>query len=169
LRAIRRLIPLERPQYQIVEASGDQMIKQQVIARYLTLDQQAAETPAASVAITRDNYKFHYKNIVQTEVGRAYIFEVTPRKKRAGLIKGELWLDSETGIPVRLSGHFVKTPSLFIKRIEMTRDLSIHDGAVQARTTRLSIKTRLAGTAEVQVLEQPHADFEDTATAPEQP
>lgn len=169
LRAIRRLIPLGRPHYQIVESSGDQMVKQQVIARYLTLDRQAAETPAASVAITTDNYKFRFKSIVETAQGHAYTFAITPRKKRAGLIKGELWLDSETGIPVRLAGYFVKAPSIFIKRIEMTRDLSIRDGAIQARTTRLSIRTRLVGAAEVQVIELPHSEFDDLKIARDQP
>jgi hypothetical protein len=165
MRLIRRLIPMSRPQYQIVEISGDQMVKQQVMARYLALDQQAAQASTASLAMTPANYKFHFKQAVETPEGRAYVFRITPRKKRAGLIKGELWLASESGIPVRLSGSFVKNPSIFIKRIEITRDLSIHDGAIDARSTHLLIKTRIAGVAELFIVERPYADVADAETA----
>lgn len=158
LRAIRRLIPARPPQYQIVEISGDQMVKQQVMARYLTLDQQSAQVSTASLALTPANYKFRFKQTKPTPQGLAYVFRITPRNKRAGLIKGELWLARDSGIPVRLAGSFVKNPSIFIKRIEITRDLSIRDGAVEAKSTHLMIKTRIVGIAELFIVERPYAD-----------
>ena len=165
MRAIRRLIPMGRPQYQIVESSGDRMVKQQVMARYLTLDQQNAEASPASLALTPANYRFRFKQSVATPQGRAYIFRITPRRKRVGLIKGELWLEDGSGIPLRLSGLFVKNPSIFIKRIQVTRDLSVCDGAIEARSTHLSIHTRVVGTAELFIVERPYADAADAETA----
>ena len=61
LRAIRRLLPLGRPEYQVLEIAGDQTVRQQVIVRYLSAEAQAAAIPASSVAITLANYKFRYK------------------------------------------------------------------------------------------------------------
>jgi hypothetical protein len=155
LRAIRRLLPFGKPEYQVLEMAGDQTVKQQVIYRYLSAEVRAAAIPASSVAVTAANYKFHYKGTVQTGQGVVYAFTITPRKKREGLIKGELWIDGETGAAVRLSGYLVKSPSIFVKRIDLNRETDLRDGVAQTRVTHLSIDTRLVGRAELIVREQP--------------
>ena len=33
-----------------------------------------------------------------------YVFQVTPRKKRAGLFKGEIWIDAATYLRVQETG-----------------------------------------------------------------
>src|SRR4051794_29391478 len=138
LRAIRRLLPFGKPEYQVLEIAGDQTVKQQVIARYLSGEVKAAAIPASSVAVTPANYKFRYKGIVETGGGTAYAFFITPRKKREGLIKGELWLDGATGAALRQSGYLVKKPSIFIKRVDVIRDTAVRDGIAAMRVTHLS-------------------------------
>jgi hypothetical protein len=155
LRAIRNLLPIGRPQYQVLEITGDQVVKREVINRYLSEDVRTAEIPAASVAITSANYKFRYNCRVQTAAGALYIFSITPRKKREGLIKGELWLDGATGVAVRQSGYLVKRPSVFVKRVDFTRETQLRDGVAEMRITHLTIDTRLAGKAELTIQERP--------------
>jgi hypothetical protein len=155
LSAVRRLLPFGRPQYQVLESTGDHMVKQQVIARYLSEDERASQLPPSSFAITPANYRFHYKGPVQTAAGIAYVFAITPLHKREGLIKGELWLDGETGLAVRQSGYLVKKPSLFVKHVEITREIAIANGAAETRTTHISIATRIAGPAELTIEERP--------------
>ena len=155
LRAIRRLLPVGRPQYQVIEITGDRLVKQEVIARYLSEDVRASQLPPSSVAISSVNYKFRYDRLVQTNGAIMYVFSITPRKKRPGLIKGELWLDGATGIAVRQSGYLVKRPSIFVKRFEITRDIEVRNGVADARTTHLTIDTRIAGRAEITVRERP--------------
>jgi hypothetical protein len=157
LRAIRRLLPLGRPEYQVLEIAGDQTVKQQVIVRYLSAEIQAAAIPASSVAITLANYKFRYKGEVNAGGTKAYAFLITPRKKREGLIKGELWLDGETGAVVRQSGYLVKKPSIFVKRVDMSRETALRDGIAEVRITHLSVDTRLVGRAELVIQERPCA------------
>jgi hypothetical protein len=157
LRAIRRLLPLGRPEYQVLEIEGDQTVKQQVIVRYLSEDVRAAAIPASSVAITLANYKFRYKGAVTTGGTTAYAFLITPRKKREGLIKGELWLDGETGAVVRQSGYLVKKPSIFVKRVDVTRETALRDGIAEVRVTHLLVDTRLVGRAELIIHERPCA------------
>jgi hypothetical protein len=163
LRAIRRLVPFGKPEYQVLEMAGDQTVKQQVIFRYLSADVKAAAIPSSSVAITTSNYKFHYKGAVKTDQGAVYAFSITPHKKREGLIKGELWIDGETGAVVRLSGSMVKSPSIFIKHIDLTRETDLRDGVARTRVTHLSINTRLVGRAELTITEQPYTAAESTA------
>ena len=87
----------------------------------------------------------------------AYAFLITPRKKQDGLIKGELWLDGETGAVVRQSGYLVKKPSIFVKRVDVTRETALRDGSVDMRITHLSVETRLVGRAELIIHERPCA------------
>jgi hypothetical protein len=157
LRAIRSLLPPGRPEYQVLEIAGDQTVRQQVIVRYLSEDVRAAAIPASSVAITLANYKFRYKGAVKTGGTTAYAFLITPRKKREGLIKGELWLDGETGAVVRQSGYLVKRPSIFVKRVDVTREIVLRDGIPDLRVTHLLVDTRLVGRAELLIYERPCA------------
>jgi hypothetical protein len=155
LQAIRRLAPSHQAKYEVLLLTGDRTVKEQVIARYLKAEQQASEIPAASVAIIPANYKFSYKGAT-TNAGRlAYVFQLSPRKKRDGLIKGEFWLDAETAAPLRYSGYLVKRPSLFVKRVEVTRESEISEGVVEARRTYLTVDTRLVGRAELAIEERP--------------
>jgi len=155
LRAIRRPAPLGESSYEVLQASGDRTVKEQVIARYLKAEEQASEMPAASVAITPANYKFEYVGKIDDGERLAYAFRMTPRKKRVGLIKGELWLDQRTGVPVLESGKLVKSPSIWIPRVAITLENTLRDGVVQSRLTHVNVDTRVAGRAELVMEERP--------------
>src|ERR1700683_2782396 len=60
LRAIRHWPERQTPDYQVIRIEGDAMVKQQVIARYLTAEKEAAATPTSAVAVTLANYNFRY-------------------------------------------------------------------------------------------------------------
>lgn len=165
LRAIRRLLPLGRPEYHVLETEGDQTVRQEVIYRYLSADAESAAIPSSSVAITATNYKFRYKGALKTAGNTAYSFLITPRKKRSGLIKGELWLDGKTGAAVRQFGYLVKNPSIFIRRITVTRESTFRDGVAQERITHLLVDTRIVGRAELTIHERPCGDCGGVANA----
>jgi hypothetical protein len=163
--AIRHLEPGSESRYEVVQLAGDPTVKEQVITRYLQAQQRAAEIPAASLAIASANYKFAYKRAVDDGERRAYVFQITPRHKREGLIKGELWLDQDTGVPIRQSGRLVKSPSIFIKRIVLTQENTVRDGIIESRLTHISIETRLVGRAELVIDEHPLGEERPLASA----
>jgi len=154
LSGIRRTDDSERSAYQILTLEGDSTVKQQVIARYLAAEEQAETVPYSSVAMTPANYKFRYVNSIQTGGTVVYIFQITPRKKREGLIRGSLWIDSATGMAVRQEGIFVKRPSVFVRRMNVLRETNLDDGIPSVRTTHVTIETRLAGRAELAITER---------------
>jgi hypothetical protein len=155
LRAIRRITAAGDADYQVLETTGDRTVRQQVIARYLSAQVTAAEIPASSVAITPANYEFRYKGVVTLGEAVAYAFQIKPHKKRVGLMNGELWLDGETGAAIRQSGYLVKSPSLFVKRVNVTRETVLSEGVAQMLTTHLSVDTRFVGLADLTVTESP--------------
>jgi hypothetical protein len=125
-----------------------------VIARYLRIQEQLEGLPLSSVEITPANYRFHYKGEVGTGSALAYVYQITPRKKQAGLIRGELWIDSGSGAAILQARRFVKTPSPFLGRIDIVRDTQLLEGNHRIRTTHLSFETR-AGRGELTTTEIP--------------
>lgn len=166
LLAIRRILPAGHPEYQVLEISGDSMVNHELIVRYLHADQRASETSSDSTAITPANYKFRYLGAVQLRDDTAYVFRITPHKKKQGLINGVVWIDSETGVALRLSGYLVKNPSIFLKLVNLTRETCLRAGIVETRITHLLIDTRLVGNARLVVVERPTASLENAPSVP---
>jgi hypothetical protein len=158
LLAIRRFFPERPPDYQVLEIAGDSTVKHQVIVRYISADERAAGLPALSVALTPANYKIRYAGTVQLANRLVYAFRMIPRQKREGLINGVLWLDSDTGIAVRESGYLAKSPSVFLKRINLTRENELFKDTVRERITHLSVDTRLIGRAQLIIVERPASE-----------
>jgi hypothetical protein len=163
LRAIRHWPERQTPDYQVIRIEGDAMVKQRVIAGYLTAEKKAAAIPASSVAVTLANYKFRY--LASSGGTPVYAFQITPRYKRTGLIKGELWIDGATGVAVHEAGYLVKRPSIFIRRLKITRDVSLRDGIPYLRTTQLDVDVRYAGRAELTIIERPCVRLPSTIIA----
>jgi hypothetical protein len=83
------------------------------------------------------------------------VYRITPKKKRVGLIQGELWIDAATGVAVHRAGRFVKKPSIFLRRVNIVQDTDIREGTPYVVITRLAIETRLAGRVELTIRERP--------------
>ena len=129
---------------------------QQIFARPPDMSAlEAAAIPASSTAITPANYNFRYKGSISSGDAAAYIFLISPKKKSQGLVKGELWLDGATGAVLRISGRLVKNPSIFVKRVDVTRNTALRDGVAEMQVTHLSVDVRFIGRAELTVQERP--------------
>jgi len=102
---------------------GDTFVKTNVIARVLQseVDHVQKDDPALT-AITQENYKFSHKNTVQLSGRTVHEYQVKPLKKRLGLFKGRIYVDAYTGSLVRVEGRVVKSPSIFVKKIDFVQD-----------------------------------------------
>jgi hypothetical protein len=156
LKAIQRRGTPGNPGYQVFDIGGDSIVRREVIARYLTAEKKSEAIPKASVAISPANYKFRYAGSFASGDALIYVYQVKARKKRTGLIEGQLWIDAATGLAVRESGHLVKRPSIFMRRIELVRDTQLCDGVPCSETTRISIDTRLVGRAALTIRKRPY-------------
>lgn len=148
--ALRVISQIGKISYVVRSFVGDGTIKNEVIARYLDAEQQANDGPG-TMSITPDNYKFKYKGTMSRDSRMVHILQLTPRQKRVGLFKGELWLDTVTYLPIRESGLFVKTPSVFLKKVEFTRDYQIRDGVAFPSHIESHVEARLVGKADLSI------------------
>ncbi len=146
LRALRYISRVGAITYQVLNFIGDNLIKRDVIARYMSAEVKAAESlKPKEVSITPENYKFKYRGVHGSGDWRLMLYEVEPRKKRVGLFEGWLWVETTTGLPVRESGRFVKNPSIFLRKVEFMRDYHIRDGIAYPVQIESTIDTRLVG------------------------
>jgi hypothetical protein len=129
---------------------GDATVKKDVIARYLQVDQNAQKD--RKLAVIPANYKFKFKGEREANLGReVYVFQVSPRRRRTGLFKGEVWLDAKTYLPVYERGRFVKNPSVFFKKVDFERAYSIDGGVAVPEHVSSTIQARIVGRIELSV------------------
>jgi hypothetical protein len=153
LLAIRQTGASERREWQVLEVEGDLTVTQEVIAPYLAVQDRVEDLPLSSVEITPANYNFRYMGAVGVGATSAYMFRITPKKNRAGLLHGQLWIDLATGVAVLEAGRLVKTPSPFAGRIELVRDTTLLNGHPSVRITHAAIETQRLGRGELTMTE----------------
>jgi hypothetical protein len=162
LHALRRISKVGAVTYHAIAFQGDNSVKHQVIARYLDAERQVQ--PADNLAISPANYKFRFRGERTASDRRVYVFEITPRHRRVGLFKGEMWLDADSYLPVYEKGRLVKNPSIFFKNVQFERAYSVACGVPVPVRTASVIKTRLVGKVELEInysnfaLDTPPAD-----------
>lgn len=149
LRALRHITRLGRITYEALKFQGDDTVKKQVIARYLQAEEQSQHDPA--LAVTPDNYHFKYKGRSQLNGREAHVFAVSPKKKRQGLYRGELWIDAETNLRVQETGYLVKNPSIVLRKVRFVRRFEIRDGLSVPRQLQTVADTWLVGKTELTI------------------
>ena len=149
LNALRSITRLGQIIYKQTKFVGDNTVKQELIARYLSAEVE--ERDRSTIAISPANYKFKLKKIEPIDGRDVAIFEVNPKKKRVGLFKGELWIDTETGMPLKESGRWVKNPSVFLKKVEFVNEYELKDGLAVPRHLSSKMEVRLVGWAELDI------------------
>jgi hypothetical protein len=149
LTALRSISKVGKITYHVLKFQGDNTVKHEVIARYLTAEQQAQGDDA--MAINPQNYKFKYKGQKSEQSGQVYVFQLAPRKKKVGLFKGEMWLDAKSYLPIYEKGRLVKNPSIFFKKVEFERQFAIRNGMSVPEHMTSTISTRLIGKVELTI------------------
>ena len=159
LRALRKISKVGQITYRVLAFQGNNTVKTQVIGRFLQAEQQGQGDQ--SLAITPTNYKFKYKGERQKDPNKdTYVFQVSPRTKKVGLFKGEIWLDANTCLPVFEKGRLVKNPSIFFKKVDFERSFRIQDGMVLPENMVSTIDTRVIGKVELNIN---YSNFTQTA------
>lgn len=138
----------------VLRVEGDGTVAQEVINRYLELQELFDAIPQSSVAVTPANYKFRFAGEVKTGGSPAYMYDITPKKNRPGLLAGQVWMDSGSGHEVMLTGHLVDLPAS-AGLISIVRDTKVIEGSALGRVTHITFSIPQLGRAEVVTTELP--------------
>ena len=129
--------------------------------REFKLQEELAEFAAVQMVVeapVRSGLRVVRKRFDDRDV---HVFEVTPRKKREDLFKGEIWIDSHTYLKVQESGYLVKSPSIFLKKVAFIRKYEIRDGIAVPLKVLSVADVRFVGKAELTI------DFTNFSIDPE--
>jgi hypothetical protein len=149
-----------------VRFSGDNFVKTNIIARVLQSEvDHLQKDDLALTALTPANYKFSYKGTSELDNRTVHVYQVKPRKKRAGLFKGHIFLDARTGSLVRAEGTVVKSPSLFIKKIDFVQDYADVGSFTFPVHIHSEARTRLVGRAIVDIYQRQYEPVLRTSLA----
>ena len=159
LLAIRNTGENERSEYVILGIVGDGAAVGEVTTRYFALQKEIEDLPLSSIQISPENYTFRLLGEVKTGIGSAYVYDITPRKRRAGLFKGQIWIEAGTGAEVLVTGRLADPPSIG-GSVDFVRETKL-DGASYARVTHLSFAVPLLGRGELVVTERPLGSQDD--------
>jgi hypothetical protein len=123
--------------------TGDNRVKNMLISKFL--EQESKDKAYGAMSLTPQDYEFHLGAIIKDSGRTIYQFDVKPRKSVAGRIKGELWIDGQTGMPLREAGTLVKSPSVLLTNLRFTRDYELRDGVSVVKSFKSSTDVRFPG------------------------
>lgn len=151
----------------LARTGGPQMAcPDSVFARFLANDTNPAGRTGDVVA-SRQDFSFAYNKTADYNGLTAYVFLLKPRRKRAGLFRGELWLTADTAAPLRLWGDLVKSPSIVIRSFRFVQDYQTVAECSQPLRLVVTTPTRIAGTVEMVVWQYPAVDKPESIRAGE--
>jgi hypothetical protein len=149
-------------EFKAVHFSGDGFVKTNVISRLLQSEvDHLQKDDLATTALSPANYKFAYKGTSDIDGRTVHVFEVKPRTKRAGLFKGRIYLDTLSGSLVRAEGNVVKSPSLFVKKVEFVQDYADVNGFTLPTHVHSEARARIVGRTVVDIYER---DYQPVAS-----
>lgn len=159
-------------QFTPVRFTGDGFVKSNVLVRLLQTEvDHVVKQQSADTAINEKNYKFSHKSVEMVGDRMVYVYHVKPRKKRVGLFKGRIFIDAYKGTLVRAEGQMVKSPSLFIKKVEFVQDYADIDGFTLPTHLRSVASVRIIGRTIVDIFHRGYhavtANMASTSNTPQ--
>jgi hypothetical protein len=139
--------------FKVLHFVGDGFVKTNVIGRLLQseVDHVQKDDPALT-AIRPENYKFSHKHTLQLAGRTVHVYQVKPKKKRPGLFKGHIFLDAYTGSLVRAEGRVVKSPSIFVNKIDFVQEFADVNGYTIPTHIHSEAKAAIVGLTVVDIV-----------------
>lgn len=144
--------------FKAIDFVGDGFVKTNVIARLMQSEvDHVQKDDAQTTSISAMNYKFNYKGVEDLGGKPVHVYQVKPRKKRVGLFKGKIYLDAYSGSIIRAEGRMVKSPSIFIKKVDFVQEYTEVAGFNFVTRIHSTAETRVIGKAVVNIT---HSDYQ---------
>lgn len=137
LEAWTTLSPEQGFSFEVIAEGGSSYIRNKVLRKALEREREAhLKSESGRAALAPANYEFP-RELVDTS-GLVAI-EMKPRRNDALLVVGRIYLRPDDADLVRVEGHLVKNPSVWTKRVYLTRRYGrIHDLRVPLATESMA-------------------------------
>jgi hypothetical protein len=111
-------LPPRLKQYAIQQQNG-KWLGVTVVRRVLESEVEIAKD-YSTTDIAPQNYEFRFAGEETHGGRRCYVVEMLPRRKDKSLLRGRIWIDADTYLPLRSEGQPGKSPSWWLRDVHMT-------------------------------------------------
>jgi hypothetical protein len=135
--------PPHSKDYRIQKSSGSGRGLE--VVRRLLDHEVASAIDKGRTNLTRENYDFSYGGEAMLDGQRCYILDLTPKRKEADLITGQVWVDDHSFVVRQIEGDLAKSPSWWIKRVRVKLMFSEMGGVWLQTGMEAKADVRIAG------------------------
>lgn len=135
--------PPDSKQFSIVNSTGGGR-GQHVVKKVLEQETQMSGQWRQS-ALTDDNYKFSMMGEETLNGRRCFILGLEPRRDAKELLKGKAWVDAESYRVRQVQGEPAKSPSFWIKKLNLTLVFSDVQGMWLQTAVHADAEVRMFG------------------------
>jgi hypothetical protein len=129
--------------YSIVAHGGSERIRRRVLEAVLEAEQEnAARAEWRKANLSRANYEFNFGG--HTGDGMLKM-QLTPRRKDSRLVLGSALLTAKSGNLVRVEGRLSKSPSIWVRWVDVSRTYAPIAGAMMPVSIESTADVRIAG------------------------
>ncbi len=145
LEAVTEYAPTSGFRYTITTEGGSGNIRDKVLKAILNGEREAvARGEMARSALAPCNYEFQVNGV--DEHGLAKVL-LSPKRKERVLVSGAMFLRPADGELVRVQGRLAKSPSFWVKTVDIVRTYARIEGVVMPVALETTAQVRLFGAA----------------------
>ena len=145
IEAITEYSPGTGFRYEITAEGGSGYIRAKVLKAVLDGEREViAQGETARSSLDRSNYRFQANGIDSDGLANVLL---SPRRKERVLVSGMMALNADNGALVRLQGRLAKSPSFWVKNVDIVRTYERIDGNVVPVTLETKAQVRFLGEA----------------------
>ncbi|MFZ0708353.1 MAG: outer membrane lipoprotein-sorting protein [Candidatus Korobacteraceae bacterium] len=137
-------VPPSRKEFSIRKAEGSER-GEKIVQRVLEHEANMAKG-SVDYDFCTDNYDFALLGQEVLNGRPTYVLQLTPKREAVELLRGKAWVDAQSFLVVRAEGEPAKSPSWWIKDLEVVIDYGRADGVWLPLATRATAELRLVGT-----------------------
>ncbi len=139
-----RFIPPRSKEFTITSASGSSR-GESTVRKILEHDAQVTASGESPGSIDRDNYDFTYLGEQALDGAPCFVLGLQPKRNEKSLVSGKAWVDQKTFLVRRVQGRLAKSPSWWLKSVEVTLDFGDAAGMWLPTASRAVADVRIFG------------------------
>jgi hypothetical protein len=127
--------------YRVLSQGGSERILNRALKGVLDSEKENTDQWRKG-ALTRENYDMMFES--RTADGLLKV-QLNPRRRDSRLLDGAAWLTSQSGALVKLEGRLSKSPSFWVRWVNVTRSYAPVHGTVMPAAVESIADVRIAG------------------------
>jgi hypothetical protein len=135
-------LPPDQKQYRIERSSGG--LGEKVLRDILAKETESSKE-AQRKEISPENYDFKLVGEETVDGRRCFVLSMQPKRQEKDMLRGKLWVDTETYNLYRIEGQVVKSPSWWVRDLYILMSFACIDGVWLHTATHAVADIRFKG------------------------